>query len=249
MKFYIITLMIMFFACQQTFSQNEQAFCKAVKKKNFNKVERIIYKLVKKNKKGVTYFNGQGSGYQINLAPSLDSITNWIKKQPCVEDAFWDKCQMKIQIYPGNSAIGVKFKTGNEIIEKCFMIQEGKTGQVKFFKWRLKLFKAKNVLVYKKMYDCKGFIETQKSNCFPSPGKGQRTDSIVSQKLIGFWENIKLPYNISEKGIEFRFNKRNEFELKVDTSYIYSFTDHISTTALSGFGFMANWPPYNCFVK
>ena len=99
------------------------------------------------------------------------------------------------------------------------------------------------------MYKCKGFIQAQKSNCFPYPRDEQRKDSIVSQKLIGFWENIKLPYDVSGKGIEFRFNKQNEFELKVDTSYIYSFTDHISATALSGFGFMANWPPYNCFVK
>ena len=163
--FKIIILLSMLFAYQISFSQSEKAFCKAVENMNFNKVERIIHKLVKKNKKGQTYFNGEGSGYQINLAPSLDSITNWIKKQPCVEDAYWDKCQMKIAIYPGSSSIGVKFKTENGIIEKCFLIQEGTTGQANIFGWRPKLSKEKKVLVYKKMYEYNGFIEIQKSNC------------------------------------------------------------------------------------
>lgn len=245
----IIVLICLLFASQYSFSQNEKAFCKAVDNMNFNKVERIMLRLVKKNRKGQTYFNGEGSGYQINLAPSLDSITNWLKKQSCVEDAYWDKCQMKTLIYPGSSAIGVKFKTKKGIVENCFLLQEGTTGQVNIFGWRPKLSKAKKILVYKKMYECKGFIETQKSNCYPYSRDEQRKDSIVLKKLVGFWENIKLPNDVAGKGIEFRFNKQNEFELKVDTSYIYSFTEHISATALSGFGFMANWPPYNCFVN
>ncbi len=163
--FKIILLTIFFFIYQNSFSQNEKAFCKAVAEMRFNKVERMIKKIIKKNRKGQIYFNGEGSGYQINLAPSLDSITNWLKRQSCVEDAYWDKCQMKILIYPGSSSIGVKFKTKKGIVEKCFWIKEGTTGQLNIFGWRPKVAKAKQQLVYKKMYDCKGFVETQKKNC------------------------------------------------------------------------------------
>lgn len=162
---YLLLLIILLCMNANLFAQNEKQFCKAVKQSKFNRVERMVKRLVKKNKTGQTYFNGEGSGYQINLSPSYDTIIYWLKKQPCVEDAFWDKCQIKTLIYPGHSSIGVRLKTDTGIVEKCFLIQEGTTGQVNFFGWRPKLFKSKVKLVYKKMFDCNGFIETQKENC------------------------------------------------------------------------------------
>jgi hypothetical protein len=155
----------MFFVLQNAFSQDEKAFCKAGYNMNFKKTERILHKVIKENRKGQVFFNGARSGYQTNLAPSLDSITNWLKRQECVEDAFRDKCQMKEAIYPGYSSIGVKFKTKNGMIEKCFLIQEGTTGQINIFGWKPKIFKSKTILVYKKMYDCGNFIEQQRINC------------------------------------------------------------------------------------
>lgn len=146
-------------------AQSQDAFCKAVAKEKYRKIERSVKRQVKKHKQGVTFYNGPGSGYQINLAPSLDSITLWLKNMPCTEDAFWDKCQMKIMIYPGSSSIGVKFKTNQGIKEKCFFIQEGTTGTLQIFGWRPKVWKTRNILVYRKMYDCPDFIEKQKKNC------------------------------------------------------------------------------------
>lgn len=155
---------------QISFAQNEKAFCKSVESLNFKKAERQIKHLFSKNRKGQTYFNGEGSGYQITTNPCLDSITNWLKRQPCVQDAYWDKCQAKITIYPGSSAIGIKLITQTGVIEKCFSLKEGTTGQVNLFGWRPKLFKAKQKLIYHRMYDCKGFIEQQKLNCYPASG-------------------------------------------------------------------------------
>lgn len=161
----IILTLLFIFVFQNVFCQNEIAFCKAVANSNFKKVERIVKNVIKENKTGQIYFNGEGSGYQINLSPCFDSITNWFKKQHCVQDAYWDKCQEKVSIYPGHSSIGVKFITNKGIVEKCFLIQEGTTGQINFSGWRPKLLKSKKVLVYKKMYDCENFIEQQKRNC------------------------------------------------------------------------------------
>ena len=161
----IILPLFILLTCQTSFAQNERKFNKAVADMNFNKVERLMCKLVKRYQEGQTYFNGEGSGFQINLCPSLDSIANWLKDQNCVEDAFWDKCQMKAAIYPGMSSVGVKFKTKEGVFEKCFMIQEGTTGQINILGWRPKISKAKKILVYKRMYDCAGFIDTQKRNC------------------------------------------------------------------------------------
>jgi len=95
----------------------------------------------------------------------LDTLTRWLKNMPCVEDAVRDKCQQKELIYPGSSSVGVKFKTSEGIVEKCFWIQEGTTGNVNIFGWKPHIFKSRNILRYKKMYDCKGFIELQRQNC------------------------------------------------------------------------------------
>ncbi len=146
-------------------SQDRCTLCKAAEKENFGKVERIIRKEVKKRKHGISFYNGPGSGMQITHVPNLDTITLWLKSKPCVEDAAWDKCQMKEALYPGWSSIGIKFKTASGIKEKCFLIQEGSTGTLNIFGWRPHIFKTKNKLIYRKMYDCEGFIENQKKNC------------------------------------------------------------------------------------
>ncbi|MHC1776602.1 MAG: hypothetical protein AB9834_14455 [Lentimicrobium sp.] len=163
---YKITLLLVFvFVFQYAYCQNAKVFCKAVDDSDFRKVERIVKKTIKDNRTGQTYFNGAGSGNQINLSPCYDSIINRLKKQACVEDAFWDKCQTKEANYPGHSSIGIQFRTKTGMIEKCFLIQEGTTGQINLLGWRPKVFKLKKMLVYVKMYDCENFIEQQKENC------------------------------------------------------------------------------------
>jgi hypothetical protein len=158
----IILLTFFLFVLQNAFCQNANVFCKAVNNSNFRKAERIVIKVIKKNRKGQTYFNGEGSGYQINLTASLDSIINWLKKRDCVEDAYWDKNQLKPAIYPGWATIGIKLRTNKGIIEKCFFIQKGTTGQVNILGWRPKLFKSRQELVYKRMFNCENFIKLQK---------------------------------------------------------------------------------------
>ena len=81
-------------------------------------------------------------------------------------------------------------------------------------------------------------------NCFPY----SRKDTIVLEKLLGKWESIKQPEGVSNEEIEFKINSINELELHIHPSFIYRFGTHVSKTALSGSGYIANCPPYNCFV-
>ncbi|MFT3682057.1 MAG: hypothetical protein QM791_17410 [Ferruginibacter sp.] len=147
------------------FSQVNQAFCEAAAKGNFNKVERLFKREIKKRSNGTSYDNGPGSGMQITHQYNLDTLIMWLKSQPCVEDAYWDKCETKISIYPGWVVIGAKFKTEQGITEKCFHLQQGTTGNINIFGWKAHLFKRQHKLVYKKMYTCDGFIEKQRSIC------------------------------------------------------------------------------------
>ncbi len=141
------------------------ALSKSVYKGNFNKVERTFKRQVRKHKRGIEYDNGPGSGMQISHINDIDSLIRWFKHQECVVDVTWDKCQEKIAIYPGWFVIGVKFKTNQGIKEKCFHIQQGTMGDVHLFAYRFHAFKARNILLYKKMYDYEGFIEQQRKQC------------------------------------------------------------------------------------
>ncbi len=147
------------------YSQDNCTFCNAVSKGNFKRVERQLRKQIRERKDGISYYNGPGSGMQVSHVSNIDTITMWLQAKACVEDAAWDKCQKKPAIYPGWASIGVKFKTSSGIKEKCFLIQKGTTGSLNIFGWRPHIFKTKNKLIYRKMYDCEGFIENQKKNC------------------------------------------------------------------------------------
>lgn len=162
----VILFLALLITAQSVYCQSDKDFCKAVNHLKFGKVERIIKRQIKKKENGFVYYpetNGWVSrtSYYSNYA----FLIEWLKKQDCVEDAFWDKCQVKEAIYPGHSTIGVRFKTNKGIIQKCFVVQEGTTGQVNIWGWRPHIHKYENTLVYKKMYDCDGFIEQQKHLC------------------------------------------------------------------------------------
>ena len=168
-KLIIFTGILLMFNCapaqENNVSKKSCSVCRAVQKGHFGKLERYIKSQVRHYKEGIEYDNGPGSGMQISHAENLDSICEKLKRFDCVEDAAWDKCANKISIYPGWVVIGVKLNTGNGIVEKCFHIQVGTTGNVQFFKCRFHLFKERNILKYKKMYDCNGFIEEQRKLC------------------------------------------------------------------------------------
>ncbi|MBX7225661.1 MAG: hypothetical protein K1X55_06505 [Chitinophagales bacterium] len=143
--------------CQHLFSNNDKRICRATTNGNFHKLEHFIYKQIKKSNKNIR----PTATYTV----VYDSIINVLQHLECVDDVFWDKCQAKELLYPGKSVIGVRCKTNNGLVEKCFLIQEGTTGQINIFGWRPKVFKSKQKLKYKGTYDCNGFVEEQKKKC------------------------------------------------------------------------------------
>ena len=140
-------------------------FTKAIEKGNFKKVEHIFKKQIKKYRKGFQYDNGPGSGIQTTYTPSFDSLVNWLKLHKGVEDATWDKCQIKLEVYTGYSIVGAVFKTKKGVVEKCFLIRKITTGNVHIFCWYPHIFKYKNKLVYEEMSSCNGFVKEQKNLC------------------------------------------------------------------------------------
>lgn len=159
----ILSFLLLLFFIDSASGNDGAKLCKAVSKGNFNKVERIV----KRHVNGLPESKESDSVNPTNLSmdQNIDSLKRWFKIMDCVDDAFDDKCQNKIAIYPGWSIIGVKFKTASGLVEMCFSIQKGTTGTIKIFGWKPKVARMKNKLVFKKMYDCVGFVEEQKRNC------------------------------------------------------------------------------------
>lgn len=155
----IVSILFTCFYAQTTNTHLE----KKIKRENFKAVERIIKKEIRKNKKGKLVENGSGSTY-ISHNQTIEDLVLWLKKHKGVEDVFSDKCQNKIDIYPGWSVIGVKYK--NKKNDVCYHIQLGKLGNLNIGKKiHFHLFKSRNVLKYIKSYEQEDFIEQEKINC------------------------------------------------------------------------------------
>lgn len=147
-----------------SFSQS-RSFEKAIEKGNFGKAERLVKKKIREYKNGVEFFNVPANSKQVSFVAAYDSIVNWLMLHKGVKDATWDKCQNKVAIYPGASTIGIVFQMKNDVVEKCYRVQEGTTGQPNIFGWRPAMFKPKMKLIFKGSSDCTGFIQKQKRLC------------------------------------------------------------------------------------
>ena len=142
---------------------DNSSFCKGIENGKFKKFERKFKRYIKSIPESADYSDTVSS--EPTMHQNIESLTQWFKGLTCVEDAFQDKCEMKVLIYPGWSVIGVKFRTNSGIVEKCFSIQLGTTGTTNIFGWHLKTSRMKNKLVYRKMFECPGFISDQKRKC------------------------------------------------------------------------------------
>ncbi len=165
MNKFLLIVLLTFPAAYYSSAQSDIAFCKAVRHGNYQKVERIIKHETRKYRHGIEYDNGPGSGIQVTHTPGLDSLTAWLQNLPCVKDACWDKCSYKCAIYPGWASIGVLFDQNGQTIAKCFTFQLGSTGTIRIFGWRPHVLPMKDLLLYKRMRDCPGFIEREKKKC------------------------------------------------------------------------------------
>jgi hypothetical protein len=97
--------------------------------------------------------------------PSHDSLVAFLRRQPGVEDAAWDKCIGKLDIWPGHSNIGLRWRVGDELRERCWTVREGIPGTINFLGWRPQVRKSRQQLKYSGAQACSGFVEEQRRLC------------------------------------------------------------------------------------
>ena len=96
---------------------------------------------------------------------TFDSLAAFLRRQPGVVDAEWDRCIGKLDLWPGHSTIGLRVMIDGLEHERCYGVQEGIPGTIKLFGWRPHVRKDREQLKYKGARACDGFIEQQRKYC------------------------------------------------------------------------------------
>lgn len=132
--------------------QASDDFCTSVFKSDFNSVENIIHKKIRKAWRNKKDFE--------NNWERLDSLQNWLKAQDCVDDAYWNKNDAFILITTTFvRSLAVRFKTKDSLVEKCYQIRTTKQMFGDWLFWRFGVDVSNNRLKYLGVQDCDGFIK------------------------------------------------------------------------------------------
>lgn len=156
-------LFCLLFVTLTVHAQDVQRFQRALVSGNERAMDRWMKSEIHRVRKGHQVTTPSGS-YTVH-DPSHDSLVAFLRRQPGVEDAAWDKCIGKLDIWPGHSNIGLRWRDGDEVRERCWTVQEGIPGTVNFFGWRPKVRKNRAYLKYKRASTCPGFVEQQRKYC------------------------------------------------------------------------------------
>ena len=135
-------------------------FCRWVDEGRMNKVEKAIENQINRYKGGEIIQNPNGGSYATH-GGVLSLIEGWLNDKPCVE-AFWDKCQVKISIFPGTATLGAKYSNGQE---RCYNVQLGKVRSINRWLGWLHYFRESHNMIYTGSSVCDGFVDYQRNLC------------------------------------------------------------------------------------
>jgi len=144
-------------------AQNAKRFQHALVSSSERAMDRWMKQEIRRVRKGQLITTPSGS-YTVHHA-THDSLVTFLRCQPGVEDAAWDKCIGKLDIWPGHSTIGMRWRVGDELRERCWTVQEGIMGTINFLGWRPHVRKDLPQLKYKRASACAGFVEQQRRYC------------------------------------------------------------------------------------
>ena len=135
-------------------------FCRWVEKGQMNKVEKAIKQQIHRYRSGEQVPTSSGDSYTTH-GGVLNLIEGWLNDKPCVE-ATWDKCEVKIALFPGHARLGARYNNGQEL---CYNVQLGKTRSInKWLGW-LHYFPESNKMIYQGSSVCDGFVDYQRGLC------------------------------------------------------------------------------------
>ncbi len=144
-------------------AQEVERFHRALNSGNERALDRWMKREFHRVRKGHQIPTSSGS-YTDHDA-THDSLVAFLHRQPGVEDATWDKCINKIDLWPGHSTIGMRWHARGRVTERCWTVQEGIPGTVNLWGWRPRVRKTREHLKYKRARVCPGFVQEQRKLC------------------------------------------------------------------------------------
>ncbi len=160
MRFVLFTLLLLPAVLH---AQDAERFQRALNSNNEHAIDRWMKKEIHRHRKG--HLITTPSASYIVHDRTHDSLVAFLRRQPGVEDAAWDKCIGKLDIWPGHSTIGLRWHARGRVLERCWGVQEGIPGTINLFGWRPRVRKAREHLKYKSARECAGFVDEQKKLC------------------------------------------------------------------------------------
>lgn len=157
------TAVLFIFLSTAGVAQDAASFPKALEYGSPRMLDRWMKRELYRQRNGVLVTT-PSSSYTIH-SPTYDSLTAWLRRQPGVLDSEWDRCIGKLMLWPGRSTIGVQVQLGGVLHERCYTVQEGRTGVINLPGWRPKVRKSREELKLLGVRECTGFIAEQRSYC------------------------------------------------------------------------------------
>jgi hypothetical protein len=144
-------------------AQHVQRFQQALNSNNEKALDRWMEREIHRSRKG--HLVTTPSTSYIVHHPTFDSLVAFLRRQPGVDDAAWDKCIGKIAIWPGQRTIGLRWYAHGQLFERCWTVQEGIPGTIDLAGWRPRPWKDRQYLKYLGGADRPGFVYEQRSRC------------------------------------------------------------------------------------
>ncbi len=159
-------LFLAFCAANGLFAQDADAFARALERTSPRALDRWMKRELHDHRKG-TQITSPGSSYTSHSA-TYDTLVAWLRQQPGVVDAEWDRCIGKLDLWPGHSTIGVQLRLAGVERERCYTLQEGRPGTIKLPGWRAKVRKTREELKLVGVREGVGFVSQQRKLCSES---------------------------------------------------------------------------------
>lgn len=148
-------------------ADNDPHLARIIHKGNPHRIDRCMRRYIERAGRdhgASTYMHPMGGA-----EARIHALYYDLRKQIGVNGVDWDRCVIKPAIWPGTWTLGVVFRTRDgkvqDILERCYTIQGGRTGTIDLFGWHPRVFKARDNLKVKRARACAGFVEEQKKAC------------------------------------------------------------------------------------
>lgn len=160
MRAALICLLLLPFTVQ---AQDAERFQRTLNARSEHALDRWIAREIHRRRKG--HLVTTPSASYIVHDPTHDSLVTFLRRQPGVEDAAWDRCMKKAAIWPGHSTIGMRWHARGQVFERCWSVQEGIPGTINFFGFRPRVRKTREHMRYLRATACPGFVVQQRRYC------------------------------------------------------------------------------------